>query len=68
MHPLAVADRWFEVQRIDDVITMLVEPHVHPMVRCNIWHVRGRRMDLVIDTSRVGHERSVEVILASLPK
>jgi hypothetical protein len=24
--------------------------------------------DLVIDTSRVGHERSVEVILASLPK
>jgi len=47
---LAVANRWFNVERVDDDITMLVEPHVHPMVRCNIWHVRGRSMDLVVDT------------------
>jgi glyoxylase-like metal-dependent hydrolase (beta-lactamase superfamily II) len=45
-----VDNRWFEIHRVDDDITMLVEPHVHPMVRCNIWHVRGRHRDLLIDT------------------
>jgi glyoxylase-like metal-dependent hydrolase (beta-lactamase superfamily II) len=50
MRGLAVANRWFQVERIDDDIAMLVEPHVHPMVRCNIWYVRGRELDLVIDT------------------
>ncbi|MCU1345503.1 MAG: hypothetical protein JWL70_1769 [Acidimicrobiia bacterium] len=45
-----MADRWFDVQRIDEQITLLTEPHVNPMVRCNIWYVRGRHLDLVIDT------------------
>ena len=27
------------------------EPHVHPMLRCNVWHVRGRDRDVVVDTS-----------------
>ncbi|MEP6009827.1 MAG: MBL fold metallo-hydrolase [Parasphingorhabdus sp.] len=29
---------------------MLWEPHVHPLLRCNIWHVRGRDQDILIDT------------------
>lgn len=37
-------------RRIDDAVTLLEEPHVHPLLRCNIWHVRGRERDLVIDT------------------
>lgn len=45
-----VADRWFERERIDDAITLLTEPAVHPLLRCNIWHVRGRDRDLVVDT------------------
>jgi glyoxylase-like metal-dependent hydrolase (beta-lactamase superfamily II) len=45
-----VADRWFEFQRIDDDITLVWEPHVVPLIRCNIWHVRGRDRDLLIDT------------------
>jgi glyoxylase-like metal-dependent hydrolase (beta-lactamase superfamily II) len=45
-----VADRWFEFQRIDDDITLIWEPHVVPLIRCNIWHVRGRERDLLIDT------------------
>jgi glyoxylase-like metal-dependent hydrolase (beta-lactamase superfamily II) len=45
-----VADRWFEFQRIDDDITLIWEPHVVPLIRCNIWHVRGRDRDLLIDT------------------
>lgn len=47
---MKVADRWFETQRIDDDITLIFEPHVVPLLRCNIWHVRGRDRDLVIDT------------------
>jgi glyoxylase-like metal-dependent hydrolase (beta-lactamase superfamily II) len=47
---LAIADRWFETRRIDDDITLLWEPHVIPLMRCNIWHVRGSVRDLVIDT------------------
>jgi glyoxylase-like metal-dependent hydrolase (beta-lactamase superfamily II) len=47
---LKVADRWFETQRIDDDITLIFEPHVVPLLRCNIWHVRGRDRDLIIDT------------------
>ncbi|MGH1492551.1 MAG: MBL fold metallo-hydrolase [Acidimicrobiales bacterium] len=47
---LQVADQWFERERIDDAITLLTEPAVHPLLRCNIWHVKGRKRDLVIDT------------------
>jgi glyoxylase-like metal-dependent hydrolase (beta-lactamase superfamily II) len=47
---LRVADRWFE--RVDhaDGITQLWEPHVHRLIRCNVWHGRGRDRDLIVDT------------------
>jgi len=48
---LPVADPWFVTERFDDEITLITEPHVHPLLRCNVWHVRGRRNDLVVDTS-----------------
>src|SRR5215813_10880508 len=48
--PVQIADRWLETRRIDDDITLLWEPHVIPLLRCNIWHVRGRDRDLMIDT------------------
>lgn len=47
---LKIAERWFERRRVDDDITLLWEPHVIPLMRCNIWHVRGRDRDLFIDT------------------
>lgn len=47
---LAIADRWFERERVDDGITRLWEPHVIRVEQCNIWHVRGRDRDLLIDT------------------
>lgn len=47
---LPVADRWFDLHRIDDDITLFLEPHVIELMRCNIWHVRGRDRDLVVDT------------------
>ena len=33
---LSIADRWFETRRIDDSITLLWEPHVIRLMRCNI--------------------------------
>jgi glyoxylase-like metal-dependent hydrolase (beta-lactamase superfamily II) len=48
---LPVADPWFVVQRVGDDITLISEPHVHPLLRCNVWHVQARDLDLVVDTS-----------------
>ena len=47
---LPIADRWFERTRVDDRITLLWEPHVVPLMRCNIWHVAGRDRNLIVDT------------------
>ncbi|WP_119458927.1 MBL fold metallo-hydrolase [Rhodospirillaceae bacterium SYSU D60014] len=48
--PVEIADHWFEIRHMGDDITLLWEPHVIPLMRCNIWHVRGRERDLMIDT------------------
>ena len=47
---LRVASRWFERKTMDDGLTLLWEPHVHPLLRCNIWHLRGLDRDLLVDT------------------
>lgn len=47
---LPIAERWFERRTISDGVTLLWEPHVIELMRCNIWHVRGRDRDLVVDT------------------
>ena len=48
---LPVADPWFVVSRVGDDVIHLCEPHVHRLLRCNVWHVRGRDRDMVVDTS-----------------
>ncbi len=47
---MKLADRWFERNTISDDITLIREPHVDELLRCNIWHVKGRENDLLIDT------------------
>ena len=47
---LQIAEKWFELRRVDDDITHLWEPYADPYIQCNIWHVRGRDRDLLIDT------------------
>jgi glyoxylase-like metal-dependent hydrolase (beta-lactamase superfamily II) len=47
---LPVAAEWFQRRSFPGGVTLLAEPHVDPFARCNIWHVRGRERDLVIDT------------------
>ena len=47
---LPVATNWFNRKKIDQDITLLWEPHVVELDRCNIWHIRGRDRDLLIDS------------------
>ena len=47
---LPIATDWFERVRIDADLTLLTEPHVHPLVRCNIWSLRGRDAELLVDS------------------
>lgn len=48
---LAVAERWWRMHDADDGVTLLVEGHITPMLESNVWHVRGRDADLVVDTA-----------------
>ncbi len=48
---LPIVDPWFVSIRFEHGITLVTEPHVHPLLRCNVWHVHGRDRDLVVDTS-----------------
>jgi glyoxylase-like metal-dependent hydrolase (beta-lactamase superfamily II) len=47
---LGSGEPWFRRRRLDDSLTLLWEPHVIELMRCNIWHVRGRDCDLLVDT------------------
>ncbi|MEM7207042.1 MAG: MBL fold metallo-hydrolase [Pseudomonadota bacterium] len=44
------ADQWYEILPINDGISLIRETHVAPWLRCNMWHIRGRTHDLLIDT------------------
>tara|TARA_R110002073_G_scaffold143932_2_gene295947 strand:+ start:21 stop:797 length:777 start_codon:yes stop_codon:yes gene_type:complete len=50
MEMMKIANHWYEKRKITDDITLIYEPWVHPFLRCNIWHVRGRDKDMLIDT------------------
>lgn len=45
-----VAKQWFEGRSLGHGVTLIRETHVHPFARCNIWHVRGRDRDLLVDS------------------
>lgn len=52
---------WYETRKIDDDVTLILESQHDPEWRCNIWHVRGRDRDLVIDTGLGLKSLSAEV-------
>lgn len=41
---------WFSRTAVDATTTMLTEPFVHDTMRANIWHLKGRDADLLVDT------------------
>lgn len=47
---LPVQTPWYSRTRVTADITLLSEPFVHPLLRSNIWHLRGSSRDVVIDT------------------
>jgi glyoxylase-like metal-dependent hydrolase (beta-lactamase superfamily II) len=48
--PTVSAGAWYETKRLDDGIARIRESHVKPFYRCNIWHVRGRDRDMLVDS------------------
>ncbi len=45
-----VASDWYEIHHISDGISLIRETHVTDWLRCNIWHIRGRDKDLLVDS------------------
>ncbi|WP_346894209.1 MBL fold metallo-hydrolase [uncultured Roseibium sp.] len=46
----ATADIWYETRRVGDDVTYICEPFIQEFYRCNIWHVRGRDKDMLVDS------------------
>ncbi|MEU4117790.1 MBL fold metallo-hydrolase [Kitasatospora sp. NPDC028055] len=40
---------WYAVQELDDGVVRITEPQVDPLLRANLWWVRGADRDLVVD-------------------
>jgi len=40
---------WYHAENIDDELVVYTEPSVHRYFRANIFHLRGRQSDLVVD-------------------
>jgi glyoxylase-like metal-dependent hydrolase (beta-lactamase superfamily II) len=47
---IATAESWYEITPMAEGVTHIHEPFIHPFYRCNIWHVRGRDRDLLVDS------------------
>jgi glyoxylase-like metal-dependent hydrolase (beta-lactamase superfamily II) len=41
---------WYRIRRLSDDVTFIDEPFIHEFYRCNIWHVRGRDRDMLVDS------------------
>jgi glyoxylase-like metal-dependent hydrolase (beta-lactamase superfamily II) len=43
-------DDWYEIRSISEEVSLIREKYVADWLRCNIWHLRGKNYDLLIDT------------------
>lgn len=41
---------WYEVIRLSEDVSLIREKYVAHWLRCNIWHLRGKNHDLLIDS------------------
>ncbi|MEQ6916049.1 MBL fold metallo-hydrolase [Halomonas aquatica] len=41
---------WYATKRVGDEVTLISEPFIKAFYRCNIWHVRGRERDMLVDS------------------
>lgn len=47
---IMTAETWYRTAGAGDGITHIWEPYIKEFYRCNIWHVRGRDRDLLVDS------------------
>lgn len=50
MTPLPVAASWFSLTWVTGRTAVITEPHVDDLLQANIWYLRGRERDLLVDT------------------
>ncbi len=48
-HRIAPED-WYRTKKLSDDITLIQERYVKEFYRCNIWHIRGRDRDMLVDS------------------
>ena len=46
----ATSSDWWRVRSVGDGVTHIDEPHILEFFRCNVWHVRGRDRDMLVDS------------------
>lgn len=46
----AAAESWYRVRPVGDAVSLIDERFIRAFYRCNIWHVRGRDRDLLVDS------------------
>lgn len=46
----AKPEDWYRIRPQTDGVTFIDEPHIEEFYRCNIWHVRGRDRDMLVDS------------------
>lgn len=47
---VAAANTWYHSKTVGDDVTLISEPFIKEFYRCNIWHIRGRDRDMLVDT------------------
>jgi glyoxylase-like metal-dependent hydrolase (beta-lactamase superfamily II) len=43
-------EEWYRIRPLSDGVTWIDEPFIEEFYRCNIWHVRGRDRDMLVDS------------------
>ena len=46
----AAPEDWYRIERVGHDVTHISEPFIREFYRCNMWHVRGRNRDLLVDS------------------
>jgi glyoxylase-like metal-dependent hydrolase (beta-lactamase superfamily II) len=65
---MRVAERWFSIDEVDEGVLRITEPHALPLIRANLFLVRGRDRDLLIDSGLgIGRLRAELVELLGRP-
>jgi len=41
---------WYRIQTRGDGVTLIDEPFIQEFYRCNVWHIRGRDRDMLVDS------------------